>query len=121
MAYVNTLTFNFLFNIANVMHAEIVKSERKDKRYKAIFISKDGDILSTKHFGSPSGRTYIDHGDKSIRYAYLARHSKTPGEDWNKLFTAGALSRYILWGTHKKIADNIDSYNRKLDKYYGHI
>lgn len=100
------------------MRIEVVKSERNNKRFKAIFINKDGEIISSKHFGSPSGKTYIDHGDKSIRSAYLSRHSKTPGEDWNKLLSPGALSRWILWGPSRDMQKNIDMYNSKLNSRY---
>jgi len=40
---------------------------------------------------------YTQHKDKSRRKNYLARHGGM-GEDWNDPMTAGALSRWILWG-----------------------
>lgn len=91
---------------------DVVKSERKDKRYKAIF-SHYGKPFKTVHFGSASGRTYIDHHDKQIREAYIARHK---GEDWNNLYSPGALSRYLLWGDSTDLETNIKKYNKKLNK-----
>jgi hypothetical protein len=69
----------------------IEKSNRKGKRYKVVFAN--GKVV---HFGQEGGSTYIDHGDKVKRAAYLARHKKN--EDWNDPYSAGSLSRYLLWG-----------------------
>jgi hypothetical protein len=69
----------------------IVRSERKGKRYKAIF--DDG---TTTHFGQDGGSTFIDHQDEDKRKAYIARHSKN-NEDWSDPTTPGALARFILW------------------------
>lgn len=110
MAYVKFFIFFFLINI---MKIEVVKSEKKNKRFKAYFIDYNGDIRKTVHFGSASGKTYIDHGLKDIRDAYIARHGAA-NEDWNNLFTAGALSRWILWGKSTDITKNIDAYNKRL-------
>ena len=90
---------------------KVVKSERPNKRFKAIFI-KNGDIVKQVHFGSASGKTFIDHGDESIKKAYIARHKVN--EDWTDLFSAGALSRYILWGKSSDMQKNIRRYNHML-------
>lgn len=100
------------------MRIEVVKSERNNKRFKAIFINKNGEIITTKHFGSPSGKTYIDHGDKSIRTAYIARHANLPGSNFYNLLSSAALSRWILWGHSKDMQKNIDMYNSKLNSRY---
>jgi hypothetical protein len=80
------------------MDVAITKSERKDKKLKAVF--SDGKIV---HFGGAGCGDFImyskiDHklGDAKRR-AYIARHAKSPGENWSDLRSAGALSRYILW------------------------
>ena len=85
----------------------IKPSTRKDKRFMAIF--KDGKIT---HFGAKNGKTYIDHQDKQKRDAYLARHRVN--ENWKDPYSAGALSRFILWGDYSLIDGNIASYNRKF-------
>jgi hypothetical protein len=69
----------------------IEKSNRKGKRYKVVFAN--GKVV---HFGQEGGSTYIDHGDKVKRAAYLARHKKN--ENWSDPYSAGSLSRYLLWG-----------------------
>ena len=80
-----------------------------EKRYTATF--KDGKIV---HFGQRGGSTYIDHKDKDKRAAYIARHSKN-GEDWNNPKTAGALSRFLLWGGSTSLRTNVASYKRKFN------
>jgi len=59
---------------------------------------------TTVHFGQAGGQTYIDHGDKSKRDAYLKRHQAR--ENWDDPYTAGALSRWLLWGDSKDLETN---------------
>ena len=80
-----------------------------EKRYTATF--KDGKIV---HFGQRGGSTYIDHSDKDKRAAYIARHSKN-GENWSNHKTAGALSRYLLWGDSTSLRTNIASFKRRFN------
>ena len=80
-----------------------------EKRYTATF--KDGKIV---HFGQRGGSTYIDHSDKDKRAAYIARHSKN-GENWSNPKTAGALSRYLLWGDSTSLRTNIASFKRRFN------
>ena len=84
----------------------ITQSDRKDKRYLATFHN------GTKvHFGQKNGQTYIDHGDKEKRDAYLKRHAKN--EDWNDPYTAGSLSRWILWNS-PNINANISDFKKRF-------
>ena len=80
-----------------------------EKRYTATF--KDGKIV---HFGQRGGSTYIDHSDKDKRAAYIARHSKN-GENWSNPKTAGALSRFLLWGDSTSLRTNIASFKRRFN------
>ena len=80
-----------------------------EKRYTATF--KDGKIV---HFGQRGGSTYIDHKDKEKRAAYIARHSKN-GENWSNPKTAGALSRFLLWGDSTSLRTNIASFKRRFN------
>ena len=84
----------------------ITQSDRKDKRYLATFHN------GTKiHFGS-KGQAYIDHMDKAKREAYLKRHAKN--ENWDDPYTAGALSRWILWGDSGNINANIKYFKQRF-------
>jgi len=84
----------------------IVPSDRKGKKFKAVFEHGDNKKTTT-HFGAsgyrdftlmsnPESKFYIKNSGEreKVRQAYLRRHAK---EDWMKPMTAGALSRWILW------------------------
>ena len=77
----------------------IKASTKKGKRFMVTF--QDG---KTVHFGSDGSKTYIDHGDKAKREAYLKRHAVN--EDWDDPYSAGALSRWLLWGDSKDLETN---------------
>ena len=70
---------------------EVVKSNRNNKRYIAIFSNG-----KKTHFGLDTGSTYIDHYDIIKRFNYLKRHEVN--EDWNDPYKADTLSSYLLWG-----------------------
>ena len=63
---------------------KIQKSTRKGKRLMATFKNS-----KTVHFGSATGSTYIDHGDDKKKNAYLARHGRSPGENWDDAYSPG--------------------------------
>jgi hypothetical protein len=86
----------------------MTQSDRKDKRYVATF-----DNGKKVHFGLKNGQTYIDHLDKAKRDAYLKRHQKN--EDWTNPYTAGALSRWILWGDSTNINKNISDFKKRFN------
>lgn len=86
----------------------ITQSDRKDKRYVATF-----DNGKKVHFGLKNGQTYIDHLDKAKRDSYLKRHQKN--EDWEDPYTAGALSRWILWGDSTNINKNISDFKKRFN------
>lgn len=85
----------------------IKPSTRQDKRYMAVF--HDG---TTIHFGLKGGSTYIDHGDKAKRSAYIARHRVN--EDFNNPKTAGSLSRWLLWGDSTSLSKNLSAFKSKF-------
>ena len=74
-------------------------SNRKGKRFKAVFANG-----KTIHFGLAGGNTYIDEGNKAKRDAYIARHKVN--EKWDNPYTAGALSRWLLWGDYTDLEKN---------------
>jgi hypothetical protein len=91
----------------------IEKSNRKGKRYKVVFAN--GKVV---HFGQAGGQTYIDHGDKVKRAAYLARHGANKKEVWNDPFSAGSLSRYLLWGDSTDLETNHQAFMKKFPITY---
>jgi hypothetical protein len=86
----------------------ITQSNRKDKRYLAVF-----DNGTKIHFGLKDGQTYIDHMDKDKRDAYLKRHAKN--ENWDDPYTAGSLSRFITWGDSTNINKNISDFKKRFN------
>ena len=73
----------------------IKKSNKKGKKLMAIFDLKSG-RKKTIHFGASGMSDYTIHKDPKRKERYMKRHRKR--EDWNNPLTAGALSRWILWG-----------------------
>lgn len=84
------------------------KSTRAGKRFQVTF--SNGKVV---HFGSAGGRTFIDHGDKALRSAYLARHGKA-NENWNDPYSPGAISRWILWGDSPSFDVNHISFMKRF-------
>jgi hypothetical protein len=65
----------------------------------------------TVHFGARGMSDYTLHKDKARRDRYDARHSRR--ENWDDPFTAGALSKWILWHKpNRKMA--IQAYKKKF-------
>ena len=86
---------------------KIETSTRADKRLMATFAN--GKVV---HFGQRGGQTYIDTGDERKRTAYLARHKSR--ENWDDPYSAGALSRWLLWGDSKSLDVNHDTFMRRF-------
>tara|TARA_R110002126_G_scaffold63101_1_gene161956 strand:- start:1410 stop:1730 length:321 start_codon:yes stop_codon:yes gene_type:complete len=95
-------------------------STAKGKRYTATFClchKRDeckGGNHSTTHFGQDTATTYIDGASEEKKKSYLARHSKSPGQDWSKPMTAGSLAMNILWGASRSIKENIKAFKKKF-------
>lgn len=86
----------------------ITKSDRPEKRLKAVF----EDPKKTTHFGFKGGSTFIDEQDDAKRKAYIARHKVR--ENWNDPTSPGALSRYILW-EKPTLQSAIGAYRRRFN------
>ncbi len=92
----------------------VSKSDKKTKRFKAVFTYDDGKT-KTQHFGlkNPKKGTYIDHKDKEIRKNYRARHKKDlKTKDYTR---AGYLSYHLLWGDKTNLKDAIKDYKKKFN------
>lgn len=64
-------------------------------------------------FGSAGMDDYTIKGDDEQRLRYLMRHKKN--ENWKDPKSAGALSRYILWGDSTSIEKNLSAYKRRFN------
>jgi len=77
------------------MKLTIVPSDRDGKKWKAVF--SDGAKTKTLHFGAKGYEDYTQSKDLSRKKLYIDRHAKR--ENWQTPYTAGSLSRWILWET----------------------
>jgi hypothetical protein len=63
-------------------------------------------------FGAKGYEDYTQHHDKLRRENYLSRHRAR--ENWNDPQTAGALSKWILWGESTSLPVNVRSFKRRF-------
>ena len=89
---------------------KVEKSNRKNKRYVAIF--NDGNRI---HFGFKGGSTYLDHKDKTKRKNYIARHEVLEKKFYNDPRRPATLSRFILWGDATNLNQAIKDYEKKFN------
>tara|TARA_R110002012_G_scaffold307633_1_gene513235 strand:- start:1239 stop:1550 length:312 start_codon:yes stop_codon:yes gene_type:complete len=97
---------------------EIKESTNPKKKLMAVFKNKKTNRTKTIHFGSKGNKDFTIYSEEesskvasSKRKAYIARHQVR--EDWTNPFSAGALSRYILW-EKKTIPASITYYKKKF-------
>jgi len=89
----------------------VSKSDRKGKKFKAVFTYDDGKTKTT-HFGAKGMEDYTTHKDKERRARYRKRHKKDlKTKDYTR---AGYLSYYILWGDDTNITDAVKSYKKRF-------
>ena len=90
---------------------KVLKSDRKDKKYKAIL-----DNGKEIHFGLKGSETYISGAAKQKRDNYLKRHLGNPLEKnliQNNVMSPALLSAKLLWNT-PSLEKNLKLLNEKL-------
>ena len=91
---------------------KITKSDRKGKKYKAVFTYPDGKTKTT-HFGAAGMDDYTLTKDKEARTRYRKRHKKDlKTGDYTR---AGYLSYYILWGDSSNFNQAVKDYKKKFN------
>jgi len=94
------------------MKSVVIKTSTKpEKKLMAVFTRDDGK-QKTIHFGAKNMDDYTKTKDKAQRKRYLDRHRKN--ENWGNPETAGALSRWILWGPTTSRRENIQRFKRRF-------
>lgn len=89
----------------------VSKSNRKDKKLKAVFTDDKGKTTTT-HFGAKGMSDYTIHKDKERRKRYRDRHKKDLNtKDYTR---AGYLSYYILWGDKTNLTDAVKDYKKRF-------
>ena len=89
---------------------KVEKSDRKNKRFVAIF--NNGKRI---HFGFKGGSTYIDHKDKEKRKNYRARHEVLEKKFYSDPYRPATLSRFLLWGEATNLNQAIKDYEKKFN------
>ena len=90
----------------------VSKSDKKDKKLKAVFTYDDGKKKTT-HFGAKGMDDYTLTKDKEARARYRKRHKKDlKTKDYTR---AGFLSYYILWGDSTSRREAIKSYKTRFN------
>jgi hypothetical protein len=87
---------------------QVSRSARKDKKFVATFPNH-----APVHFGQRGASDYTIHKDKERRARYIKRHKVN--ENWTDPYSAGALSRYILWGPTTSLTTNIRLYKERFN------
>lgn len=90
----------------------IKKSNKERKKLMAVFTMSNGREKTT-HFGQAGQPDYTKTRDKEQRQRYLKRHRQN--ERWDSPTTAGALSRWILWGPFTSKQKNITAFKRRFN------
>ena len=92
-------------------------AKQKGKKMQAVFFEKgkDGKMKKKKTvaFGSAGMSDYTINKDKERRKRYLDRHRKR--ENWNNPMSAGALSKFILWGDSTSKQSNIRAFKSRFN------
>jgi hypothetical protein len=80
-----------------------------DGKHKWTAEFSDGTRVS---FGAKGYQDYTQHHNPLRRENYLSRHRTT--ENWRNPKTAGALSRWILWGDSTSLEANVRAFKRRF-------
>jgi hypothetical protein len=87
----------------------IKPSTRADKKMMAIFLGDSGEHIV--HFGAKGYEDYTTSLSEVKKEAYIKRHQVR--ENFNSPYTAGALSRWILWNK-PTIKASITDYKKRF-------
>lgn len=88
---------------------KLVKA-KSPKKWKMEFY-KEGKKIKSTSFGAYGMSDYTIHNDSKRKALYIGRHKKR--ENWNDMYSAGALSRWILWNK-TTLKGSLDSYLKKF-------
>ena len=80
-------------------------------KYAAKF--ENGRSKTTK-FGAAGMDDYTKTKDKEQRARYIERHGRG-NENWSDPTSAGALSRYLLWGESTSLMENLRRYRSRFN------
>lgn len=80
----------------------IENTKNNNKRLVALYTDHESNVHKKIYFGlKNSNGTYYDIKDDIKKENYIKRHRAN--ENWNDPYTAGWLSRYVLWSEYSKV------------------
>jgi len=89
----------------------IRESEKKGKKFDAVFRDKEGGEKVVS-FGQAGADDFTKTKDEEAKRLYLIRHRKN--ESWDKPMTPGALARWVLWNK-PTLKESIADYKKRFD------
>ena len=89
----------------------VTPSSKPEKKLDATFQTDTG-RTKVVSFGQKNADDYTKTHSEEQKARYLNRHSNN--ENWGKLDSPGALSRWILWGESTSLMRNIANYKAKV-------
>lgn len=85
-----------------------------DGKHKWVGVFTDADGKETRvPFGAVGYQDFTQHHNRVRRSMYLLRHRKN--ENWNDPMTAGALSRWLLWGDVPHLETNVRTFKKRFN------
>ena len=82
------------------------------KEFVAVF-EQDNGRKKTTRFGTASNYVTNSAKTKADRTNYIARH--IVNEDHGAPMSAGALSRFVLWGGSRSLSRNVSAYKKRFN------
>ena len=98
-----------------MVKVKLFTSPLKEKKYRAVFYrDQEGKEVEFRHtdFGAKGMSDFTIHKDPKRKGLYLKRHRAR--ENWNAKYSAGALSRWVLWNKPTLKSSWLD-YKRRFD------
>lgn len=87
--------------------------ERADPPHKWVGIFEDDETTKRIPFGASGYQDFTQHKNPIRRSMYLARHKAR--EDWTNPMSAGALSKWILWGESTNLEKNVRDFKTRFN------
>ena len=90
---------------------KITKSFKPDKKLQSEFENCENNRTKIVHFGAAGASDYIHHHNSERKKRYIERHERH--ENWKDPYSAGALSRWILWNK-LTLKSSIEDYKKRF-------
>ena len=76
------------------IEAKLIISPLENKKYRALWF-QNGKKIKHTDFGQKGAEDFTIHKNTNRKQLYINRHRKN--ENWTNPYSAGSLSRYVLW------------------------